>query len=96
MHFVLYCLDAPTSADLRPATRDEHLAYVAEVGAVIKVAGPMTDADGTSIGSMFIVELEDLAAAEAFSANDPYTKAGLFGTVDIRPFTWLITDGKRV
>ncbi len=96
MHFVLYCLDDPNKPGLRPNTRDRHLTYVAETGAAIKVAGPLSDGDGTPIGSMFIVEFDNLAAAEAFSANDPYTQAGLFSTVDIRSFKWLITDGQRI
>ncbi len=96
MQFVIYCLDNPATPDLRPANRDAHLDYVAQVGAAIKVAGPMTDDDGTSIGSMFIVDVPDRAAAEAFSTADPYTQAGIFSSVDIRPFKWLITDGERV
>lgn len=96
MHFVIYCLDDPSKPDLRAATRDAHLAYVDQVGAVIKVAGPMTDAAGTSIGSMFIIEADDQATVEALAARDPYAEAGVFSSVDIRPFKWLITDGKRV
>ncbi|HZL00727.1 MAG TPA: YciI family protein [Caulobacteraceae bacterium] len=37
------------------------------------------------------MEAADLAAAEAFSAADPYTLAGLFESVDIRP--WKVTFG---
>lgn len=95
MFFVLYCLDDPSKPGLRPATRDEHLAYVADTGGAIKVAGPMTDDEGTSIGSMFIYECADRAAAAAFATGDPYAQAGLFSQVDIHPFNWLITDGKR-
>jgi uncharacterized protein YciI len=39
-------------------------------------------------GSLFIIEAEDMAAAEAFVADDPYSQAGLFETVVIRPFHW--------
>jgi uncharacterized protein YciI len=39
-------------------------------------------------GSLFIIEAEDIAAAEAFVADDPYNQAGLFETVVIRPFHW--------
>ena len=34
-------------------------------------------------GSVVILDLEDLAAAEAFAAGDPYKKAGLFESVTI-------------
>lgn len=96
MQFAIYCLDDPATPDLRLANREAHLDYVAQVGAMIKVAGPMTDDAGVSIGSLFIVDVADRAAAEALSAGDPYTQAGVFKSVDIRPFKWLITDGKRV
>jgi uncharacterized protein YciI len=37
-------------------------------------------------GSLIIVEAPDLTAAEKFSQNDPYRCAGLFQSVEIRPF----------
>ena len=37
-------------------------------------------------GSLVILEAEDLAAAEAFAAGDPYAVAGLFERVEIRGF----------
>ncbi len=96
MQFVIYCLDDPATPDVRPTNRDRHLEYVAQVGASIKVAGPVTDDDGTSIGSLFIVDVADRAAAQALSDADPNAQAGVFKSVDIRQFKWLITDGKRV
>ena len=38
------------------------------------------------IGSMVILEAADRAAAEAWAANDPYKKAGLFTSVEITPW----------
>jgi uncharacterized protein YciI len=35
---------------------------------------------------MLVIEAEDLAAAQAFAAADPYAKAGLFERVDVRAF----------
>ncbi len=96
MQFSIYCLDNPATPELRPANRDAHLAYVAQVGAAIKVAGPLTDEHGTPVGSLFIVDVANQEAAEALSAADPYTQAKVFESSDIRPFKWLITDGKRV
>jgi uncharacterized protein YciI len=43
----------------------------------------MLDENGDMIGSMLALEAEDRAGAEAFAANDPYAKAGLFDTVEI-------------
>ena len=83
--FVLTCLDKPNSLDVRLGAREAHLAYVAERG-VLKLGGPFLNEAGDMAGSLMIVEVADLAAAHAFNANDPYMKAGLFESVDIRPF----------
>ncbi|HEV7385755.1 MAG TPA: YciI family protein [Phenylobacterium sp.] len=84
--FTLMCFDKPNALDLRMATREAHLAYVRENLAMVKLAGPMLDADDDMAGSLFVVEAADRAAVEAFSAADPYQKAGVFGQVEIRGF----------
>jgi uncharacterized protein YciI len=84
--FVLTCLDHPGVLDRRLATRDAHLAYIAEHGAAVKLGGPLLDADGQPNGSLIILEVEDMAAAEAFANKDPYRRANVFERVEIRPF----------
>jgi uncharacterized protein YciI len=84
--FTLICFDKPNALDLRMATRDAHLAYVRENLAMVKLAGPMLDADDGMAGSLFVIEATDRAAVEAFNAADPYQKAGVFGQVEIRGF----------
>ena len=89
-HFVLTCIDKPHSLPLRMATREAHFAY-ANAQRVIRLGGPFLDANGDMAGSLIIIEVEDLAAAEAFALGDPYRKAGLFERVEIRP--WRATFG---
>ena len=84
--FTLMCFDKPNALDLRMATREAHLAYVRENLAMVKLAGPMLDADDGMAGSLFILEAADRAAVEAFNIADPYQKAGVFGQVEIRGF----------
>ena len=85
--FVLTCIDKPNSLDLRMATREAHLAWAGgrRTGEV-KLGGPFLDDKGDMAGSLIIIDEPDLAAAQAFSAEDPYTKAGLWERVDIRAF----------
>ncbi|HEY3797214.1 MAG TPA: YciI family protein [Caulobacteraceae bacterium] len=90
-YFVLTCIDKPDSLPLRMATREAHLAFVAEQGGVVRLAGPFLSDAGEMAGSMFVIEAVDLAAARAFNAADPYQRAGLFGSVDIR--AWRATIG---
>lgn len=83
--FVLTCIDKPGALDQRMAAREAHLAYVRGSG-VAKLGGPLLDEAGGMAGSMLIIEADDLAAAKAFSAADPYLTAGVFESVDVRPF----------
>ena len=89
--FVLTCIDRPNSLDRRMAAREAHLAYMGQHSAMMKLAGPLLDDAGQMAGSLLIVEAEDRAAVEAFSAEDPYRKADLFERVEIRP--WRVTVG---
>jgi len=83
--FVLTCIDKPGALDQRMAAREAHLAYV-RGSSVAKLGGPLLDEAGGMAGSMLIIEADDLAAAKAFSAADPYLTAGVFESVDVRPF----------
>ncbi|WP_439817769.1 YciI family protein [Zavarzinia sp. CC-PAN008] len=83
-HFILTCHDKPDSLSLRMATRPAHLDYIAANQDKLVMAGPLLADDGeTMVGSVLVLDVADRAAAEAFSANDPYAKAGLFGSVTI-------------
>jgi uncharacterized protein YciI len=84
--FVLHCLDKPNNLEGRMAAREAHLAYVRERMSTMKLGGPYLDEAGQMVGSLIIIEVEDLAAAKAWSANDPYVTAGVFERVEIRPF----------
>ena len=84
MLFVCYCVDKPNSLDLRLATREAHLAYAASFADKLKIAGPMLNDDGSMAGSLLIFDVEGKEEVEAFAADDPYGKAGLFERVDIR------------
>lgn len=85
MLFVIAATDKPNSLELRMATRAAHFDYAKETGAV-RLGGPFLDAKGDMAGSMIIIEAADLAAAKAWAANDPYAKAGLFASSDVRPW----------
>lgn len=86
MLFALMCFDRPAAGGLRMKTRQAHLAYVGERLSAVKVAGPMLDEAQAMVGSLFILDVADRAAVDAFNAADPYQKAGLFSRVEIRGF----------
>jgi uncharacterized protein YciI len=96
MLFVLICTDKPKSLDLRLATRPTHLAYLETYADRIVQAGGLLDGDGRACGSLLMIDVEDAAAAAGFAESDPYTKAGLFESVVIRPYRQVFRDGERV
>jgi uncharacterized protein YciI len=83
MLFHIHCIDRPGSGTLRPDTRPAHLEYLEKFKPQIITGGPLLSPDGTPIGSLLVMEFENEAAAQRFSADDPYTKAGLFANVTI-------------
>jgi uncharacterized protein len=92
--FMIYALDRPDSRDLRMENRMAHLDWAATFSDRIAMAGPVFAEDGeTFAGSVFILECESLEAARTWHADDPYMRAGLFETVDIRALRWLLGDG---
>jgi hypothetical protein len=84
---MIHCLDKPGSAALRTANRPAHLAHLEAHAPHIIAAGPLLSEDGQSmIGSLLLMEFPDRAAVEKFAAEDPYAKAGLFGSTTIAPW----------
>ncbi len=92
MLFALICTDKPNGLALRQEVRPEHLSFLEGLGSKLKAAGPFTDDDGTATGSLVIIEAENRTAAKLIADNDPYAKAGLFVSVEIKPWKWLIKN----
>ncbi len=84
MLYIIYQVDGPDSPEIRAATRDAHFKYLDEHEDILVLGGAMLADDGkTRTGSVLIINVEDLAAAEAFSENEPFRRAGLFARVEI-------------
>jgi hypothetical protein len=91
MYFAFICTDKPDGLSIRKAHRPEHLAYLNGLGASLKIAGPFTAEDGETMnGSLIVIEAPSLAAARDIAAGDPFSKAGLFASVEIRPWLWTL------
>lgn len=84
--FLLMNIDKPDSLALRMANREAHLDYCRANAEIIRLGGPVMTDGGEMAGSMLILDVDDAAAAQAFSDNDPYTKADLFQRREVRPF----------
>ncbi len=88
---MLVCLmahDKDGALDVRMENRPAHVEYLKSTDHV-HLAGPLIDTDGGMCGSMIVLDVPDMATAEAWAANDPYAKAGLFSSV-------ALTEWKKV
>ncbi|TCK32579.1 hypothetical protein B0G84_8393 [Paraburkholderia sp. BL8N3] len=87
MHFTVYCLDHPNMVERRLENYDAHKAYLQTAPVKTLISGPLTMPDGqTMIGSFFLYEADSIEEIEAFVGGDPFNQAGIWNTVDIRPF----------
>lgn len=94
MLYAIWADDAEDAAARRAAARAAHLAYLDALQAKGRVilAGPRPRADTSDTaaagvrGSLIVVEFDTLAEAQAWAANDPYARAGVFAETRIEPF----------
>lgn len=89
MRVAVICIDKPNSLDIRMANRPEHVEHLKTSG-VVELAGPFLDGKGEMCGSMLVLSVETMAEAEAWVAEDAYTKAGLFSSVELREWRKVI------
>lgn len=81
MLIALIARDKPGALQTRVDNRSAHLGYISDTG-VVSQAGPLIE-DGEMAGSLVILDVADMAAAQAWADNDPYAKAGLFAKVEL-------------
>ena len=87
MAFAVVCLDRPGTKALRDRTRLAHMEYINRYRHKMIVGGALLDDEGeTRVGMVLAIDLPDRSAVEAFLAEEPYNKAGIFECVVIRKF----------
>ncbi|MEJ6396634.1 YciI family protein [Yoonia sp. 208BN28-4] len=89
MRIALITKDKDGALQTRLDNRDAHLAYIKDTG-VVEMAGPFLDTDGTMCGSLIVLDVEDMGAAQNWADNDPYNKAGLFQSVTLQEWKKVI------
>jgi uncharacterized protein YciI len=97
MPWMIDCTDRPGAAELRQKTRAQHLAYAEQnVGLIIAAGAKLADDGVTAVGTLYLIDVDDRAAAEAFAAGDPYSKAGVFGSVVVTRWRKGFFDRRRI
>ncbi len=82
MLVALVAKDKAGALQIRKDTRAEHLAYIERTG-VVSQAGPLLDDAGEMAGSLVILDVADMGAAQDWADKDPYALAGLFESVTL-------------
>ncbi|MEM0989917.1 MAG: YciI family protein [Pseudomonadota bacterium] len=90
MLYAIICIDKPDHLEVRKANRDAHLAHIKGSNGAIVQAGPFLDADGGMCGSLLMYEADEISAAQDWAAADPYARASLFQSVEIRSWNRVV------
>ncbi|MBS7327050.1 MAG: YciI family protein [Thiopseudomonas sp.] len=94
MLYAIFATDVANSLDKRLAARPAHLDRLQSLqdqgrlvlaGPTPAIDSPDPGAAGFS-GSLVVAEFADLQAAQQWADADPYVAAGVYDTVEIRPF----------
>jgi uncharacterized protein YciI len=71
-------------AELREKLLEPHIEYLRSQKKILVLSGGTTSDDGKQfVGSLLIVNVPSRVEAQAFVDGDPFTKAGMFGSVAI-------------
>ena len=83
--FTLIGWDGPDGLERRKVQRTAHLQNLEplDAGGRIVHGGPLLDAEGSPIGSVIVFSADDLEAARAFAAGDPYVTGSVFERYEV-------------
>ena len=90
MYFVVIGKDPP-GGEPRRCHRAAHLEFVEGRQDVLIYGGPLLE-DGRMIGSLFIFDLPDRAALDAYMEEDPYFTPGIFEHIEIFESRWMVPE----
>jgi uncharacterized protein YciI len=79
MQFVIHAHDKADGSARRATLREAHLAYLNQHRGIIFARGPLLNDDGNNTtGSLLMLDVANKAEAEAFWANEPFNRAGVY------------------
>ena len=97
MLYAMFATDIPNGVQLRESLREQHVAFLQGAGDNVRAAGRTLDDDGGDPnGSFMIYQADSVAEVETFLKGDPFVVNGLYQDVVIRPWLWVLGDGKPV
>lgn len=97
--FVVTCTDQAGTVEKRLAIRPQHLARLEQLDAEgrLIVAGSMpkdpSNPQAGFYGSTIIVDFDDREALDAWLADEPFLKEGVYSHIDVKPFNKAFPKG---
>ena len=94
MLYAIISQDVENSLEKRLAARPDHLARLQDLKeqGLLILAGPHPAIDSNDpgeagfTGSLVVAEFDNLEAAQSWADADPYSKAGVYTQVSVKPF----------
>ena len=90
MLYAVWASDRPGSGEARQRVREAHRSRLRAPGEhAVQVLQAGATLDGPAVamnGTLLIVQAPDIAAVRAFVDADPYVAAGVYASVEIRPW----------
>ncbi len=90
MLYAVWASDVPGTGDERLRVREAHRARLrapAPHAVQVLQAGVTLDEDTQAMnGTLLIIQAESIAAVRAFVDGDPYVAAGVYASIEIRPW----------
>jgi uncharacterized protein len=83
MLYIGFAEDQPGTSEKRESLRQAHHAYLHKTPEVVVLGGPLLDGSDGRLGSCIMIDAPDMAAAEAWYANEPFNKNGCFKSLRI-------------
>jgi uncharacterized protein YciI len=98
-YFAVFATDKPEMHDVRERVKPIRRTYLQSAlrhGVFVRLGGPTRSPQGDAInGTLLVVEADGIGDVMAFIQNDPYTRAGLFERVEVRPWDWSVGNPEQ-
>jgi uncharacterized protein len=97
MPYAIITRDKPNHLQLRNQVRQEHLQFLDSNKDKLLAAGAMTDDQGEGgYGGVIIVDTESREEAWSFIQSDPFTRHGLFSSIEVVRWRKAFFDKQRL
>lgn len=95
MPYFIETFDKDNHGEVRAKNRPDHLEYLRAQAKLLLACGAKMDDEGAqAIGSVYLVDVDTRAEAEAFLAGDPFSKVDLFESVRMTRWRKAVLNGE--